>query len=155
MARPISHTEPRVADPAGTAGGRRGVLGHQVPRFLVVGLVSYAVDIAVLYLGHGRAHITLWLATSLGYLAGLIANFGLNRMFTFRSSSRVHVQLARYAALLVGNYVVTVASVTGLTAAGCPYLVSKTICVALLAIANFFAYRHWVFADSVFADGAG
>ena len=104
------------------------------------------MDIAALYLLHGRAGVALWLATTVAYLCGLGANFGLNRAVTFGSAAPVHAQLARYAALLAGNYVVTVGLVTGLTAAGSPYLISKTICVALLASANFFAYRHWVFA---------
>lgn len=123
---------------------------HQITRFVAVGVASYAVDIGVLYLLHGRAGVALWLATTIAYVCGLGANFGLNRVVTFASAGPMHAQLARYVALLVGNYGVTVAMVTGLTAAGSPYLISKTICVALLASVNFVAYRHWVFAG----DGA-
>jgi putative flippase GtrA len=126
--------------------GHRAAHG-QVLRFLAVGLASYAIDIGVLYVLHGRASVRLWVATSAAYATGLLVNFGLNRIVTFRSANGVHTELARYVALLVGNYVVTVAFVTGLTAAGSPYLVSKTVCVALLAVVNFLAYRHWVFAD--------
>jgi putative flippase GtrA len=134
---------------SGRTGRRwpRLVLGHQVTKFLVVGVLSYLIDIAVLYLTHGRAHITLWLATSIAYACGLLANFALNRVVTFRSASPLHRQMARYVALLLANYVATLAIVTGLTAAGLPYLGSKTICVALLAVVNFVAYRHWVFSD--------
>ena len=126
----------------------RLVLGHQATAFLLVGVASYLVDISLLYLCHGQAHLALWLATSIAYFCGLLANFGLNRVLTFRSSTPLHYQLMRYVVLLVLNYLVTLVMVTGLTAAGSPYLASKTICVALLAIVNFFAYRHWVFADT-------
>lgn len=125
----------------------RLVLGHQATAFLLVGVASYLVDIGLLYICHGRAHLALWLATSIAFVCGLVANFGLNRVVTFRSTSALHYQLMRYVVLLLANYVVTLAMVTGLTSAGSPYLVSKTICVASLAIMNFFAYRHWVFAD--------
>jgi putative flippase GtrA len=140
--------EPRRAeDGGGHTRLHRLLLAHQVTKFLVVGVLSYAADIAVLYVAHGRAHLALWLATSIAYACGLLANFALNRVVTFRSTAPLHRQMGRYAALLVANYLVTLALVTGLTAAGLPYLGSKTICVALLAIVNFAAYRHWVFSD--------
>ena len=149
MSRLALRNDPRGAeDPSAASIPRhRLVLGHQATAFLLVGVASYLVDISVLYVCHGQARLALWLATSIGYFCGLLANFGLNRVVTFRSSSPLHYQLMRYVVLLVANYLVTLAMVTGLTAAGSPYLVSKTICVALLAIVNFFAYRHWVFAD--------
>jgi putative flippase GtrA len=139
VAQPIVHAD-RRPDGGGTT---------EVVRFLGVGVASYAVDISLLYLLHQPAGLALWLATTVAYAAGLAANFALNRAVTFRSTSRLRTQVGRYAVLLAANYAATIAMVTGLTAAGSPYLLSKTVCVAVLALANFFLYRHWVFTTAV------
>lgn len=137
-----------MADPGNAAGppGRpvrriHGLFG----RFLLVGLLSYVADAGTLALLHTGAGVPLLIATSVAFVIGLAVNYGLNRALTFGSDAVVRYEVARYLLLVLANYVLTLALVGGLTAAGLPYLASKTISTAVLAVANFLAYRSWVF----------
>jgi putative flippase GtrA len=120
-------------------------LGAVFGRFLLVGLLSYLADAGTLWLLHGGLGVPLLGATSIAFTVGLTVNYGLNRVLTFGSGARVGYEVSRYLLLVLANYVVTVGLVGGLTAAGLPYLASKTVTTAVLAIANFVAYRQWVF----------
>jgi len=139
----------QVDQTRGRAGaGGRGPFRGQLARFLAVGVLSYGVDIGGLYLLHGQAHVRLWLATAAAFTVSLVVNFALNRTVTFAAGAGVHQQAVRYLTLVVASLLATIGIVTGLTALGTPYLVSKTTSTAVLACVNFFAYRHWVFRDS-------
>ena len=120
-------------------------------RFLVVGGVSYVVDIATLYGLHGRAGLPLVPSTAAALTTGLLANFTLNRWVVFgaaRDGTRVHAQLVRYAVLVAANYALTLATVSLLAGAGVEYLIAKSISTGANAVLNFFAYRLWVFRPS-------
>ncbi len=110
-----------------------------------MGILSYLADAGTLWALHGGAGISLLVATSIAFSTALVVNYGLNRVLTFASNSAVRYEASRYLLLVVANYVVTLALVGGLTAAGLPYLASKTVSTAALAVANFLAYRRWVF----------
>jgi putative flippase GtrA len=118
-------------------------------RFLAVGVASFLVDFGLLYVLHGRLHVVLWLAAALAFSLSMVVNFSLNRAFTFGSSGPLHAESARYLLLVLLSLGATVLLVTGFTRLGCPYLVSKALSTALLAVVNFFAYRHWVFDASL------
>lgn len=137
-----------MAEPADAAGpqagpGRRihGLFG----RFLLVGLLSYLTDAGTLALMHTGAGVPLLVATTVAFAVGLAVNYALNRVLTFGSAAVVRYEVARYLLLVLANYLVTLALVGGLTVAGLPYLGSKTVSTAVLAVANFVAYRSWVF----------
>lgn len=114
-------------------------------RFLVVGVLSYVVDAGTLAALHSGFGVPLLVATSIAFATGLLVNYGLNRALTFGSDSAVRYEVSRYLVLVLLNYVATLGLVGGLTAAGLPYLASKTVSTAVLAVANFIAYRSWVF----------
>jgi putative flippase GtrA len=114
-------------------------------RFLLVGVLSYLTDAGSLALLHGGAGVPLLVATSIAFALGLGVNYGLNRVLTFGSDALIRYEVPRYLLLVVANYVITLGLVGGLTAAGLPYLASKTVSTAVLAVANFVAYRSWVF----------
>lgn len=114
-------------------------------RFLLVGALSYLADAGTLAGLHGGAGVALLIATSVAFVVGLAVNYGLNRVLTFGSAAPVRYEVARYLLLVLANYLITLAFVGGLTAAGLPYLAAKTVSTAVLAVANFLAYRSWVF----------
>jgi putative flippase GtrA len=72
-------------------------------------------------------------------------NFGLNRVFAFRSRSLVGSAFGKYLLLVGLNYVSTLLLVTGLAAAGVSYVLAKTLATGFNAICNYIAYRYWVF----------
>lgn len=131
------------ATDAAPAGDRR----RHVVGYLVVGVLSYAIDLGLLVLLRDLAAAPLLVATSVGFWTSVGFNFTANR-WVFRGSgdgsARAHV--ARYAALLVLNYGLTLGIVSGGVALGAGAVVSKTVAVAAIACLNFVAYRRWVFA---------
>jgi putative flippase GtrA len=121
------------------------ILRHSTVRYLLVGGLSYLTDIGMLWLLHSALSVSLAIATALAYATGFVVNFGINRTMVFPGGPGLGTQLFRYVTLVVANCLTTLAVVLGLSTAGLNYLAAKTIAVVLLAIANYSAYRHWVF----------
>lgn len=119
---------------------------HSLLRYLVIGVLSFAADAGTLYLTHGVLHMWLPLATTIAYAIAFIINFGLNRAWAFESSSPVGRQLTRYIGLVLVNYLLTLAIVTGLAGLGLVYLLAKVIATGVTVALNYVAYRTWVFS---------
>jgi putative flippase GtrA len=118
---------------------------RSLPRFLIIGVLSFIVDAGTLFLTHGVLHMWLPLATTLAYAVAFTVNFTLNRLWTFGSTAALTGQAARYIALTGLNYLITLLIVNGLAATGISYLLAKVVSTAIIAGINYFAYRHWVF----------
>lgn len=117
-------------------------------RFLVVGGLSYVVDLGSLLFLYGLAGAPLAAATTGAFAIAFVLTFTLNRLWVFDAASGgVSGQVVRYLALVGLNYLATLVIVLGLTAAGAPVAVSKTVAVAVIAVANYFLYRHFVFRE--------
>lgn len=124
------------------------VAGHRSGlRYLVVGLVSFAVDYGVLALGYNALHLPLWLSASAGFWVSFVVNFVLSRRWTFNAvAGAPGGQLVRYSVLVAFNYGCTVVAVPALHHAGLTLLVAKAITVGALTVWTFAVYRLWVFA---------
>jgi putative flippase GtrA len=118
---------------------------RSLPRFLIIGVLSFLVDAGTLYLTHGVLRWWLPLATTLAYAVAFTVNFSLNRLWTFGSSAALTGQAARYIALTAVNYLITLLMVNGLAALGMSYLLAKVLSAAVIAGINYIAYRNWVF----------
>ena len=118
---------------------------RSLPRYLIIGVFSFAVDAGLLYVAHGLLGIWLPVATAFAYAAAFGVNFSLNRFWAFGSAAPVGRQLIRYIVLAGLNTVATILIVTGLAAAGLNYLLAKVVAASLIAAINYVAYRVWVF----------
>lgn len=107
--------------------------------------MSYVVDLGTLATLHSALGLPLAVATTLAFATGLATNFGLNRVFAFRSRSMVGPALAKYLLLVGLNYLTTLGMVMGLAAVGLSYAVAKTLATIVNAVLNYLAYRWWVF----------
>ncbi|MFF2161545.1 GtrA family protein [Streptomyces sp. NPDC058175] len=114
-------------------------------RFLLVGGLCYSIDVGTLVLLHGVLHMPLTAATSLAFVTVLAVNFSLNRSFVFRSGAMARSAIVKYLVLVALNYCATLATVTGLTALGLAYVAAKTASTIINAVANYGAFRWWVF----------
>ncbi|MGW6358444.1 GtrA family protein [Streptomyces sp. NPDC055092] len=114
-------------------------------RFLLVGGLCYLIDVGTLVLLHGGLRMPLAAATSLAFVTVLAVNFGLNRAFVFRSGALAGPAFVKYLVLVGLNYSATLATVTGLTALGLPYVAAKTTSTIANAVVNYGAFRWWVF----------
>lgn len=117
-------------------------------RYLIVGLVSYAVDIIGLLVAWTVLGLPLWLATTCGFWLSFSVNFLLSRYWTFDAAGhRSFGQVLRYSVLVAANYLVTVVAVTNLHRLGFDVLVARTLILAALTVSTYFVYRHWVFGS--------
>lgn len=93
------------------------------------------------------------------YLAGsvtalfvaMLVGFILQKYWTFqdRSSERMHIQFALYAALALGNLAVNTLIVFLLVEhAGAYYLIAQTVGAGAVALTSYFIYRFYIFADA-------
>jgi putative flippase GtrA len=128
-----------------TAGAFARVTQHSAVRFVLVGGASVLVDAGLLYVLHGRLGMWLPPATAIAFLAGFLANFALNRQWSFGATGALRGQLVRYLALVAGNLLLTVALVPGLTGLGVPYLVAKVLTTAALSAVNYVISKRWIF----------
>jgi putative flippase GtrA len=120
---------------------------HPLPRFLIAGGTTAAVDVGALTWLHGVLQVQLAISTALAYTCAFAVNFTLSRRWAFAAGRSGHAQrqLGRYLLLVAVNLGLTVGMVAALTALGLYYLAAKTVAIVVLAAGNFFAYRHWVF----------
>lgn len=120
---------------------------RHVAGYLVVGVLTYVIDLGVLLLLRETAGAPLVVATAVGFWSSLLFNFGANRWVFSRGEAGSRAShAARYVVLLAVNFGLTLAIVSGGEALGVGVVLSKTVAVALIASSNFLLYRRWVFA---------
>ena len=114
--------------------------------FFGTGIVTVAVDAAVLVVAHSGLGWPLAQATAMAFAASVLVNFFGHRTWAGRGAHNGLLDhAARYTVLLVVNFAVTIATVTGLAAVGLYYLIAKGVAIVLTSSLSFVAYRRWVF----------
>jgi putative flippase GtrA len=135
-----SDAEPTQSGPANAPTIRR-----TLSRYTAVGVISVAVDLSLLALLRSVAGVALVTATSLSFAASLLVNYSLNHLWAFDVDGVSWRRLSRYGVLVLINFGLTLALVTGLTSLGVYYLLAKALAVLVGATINFTGYRTWVF----------
>lgn len=82
-----------------------------LPRFLTVGVANTAVGFAVIVLARealGFGHLT---ANAIGYTAGILIGFTLNRVWTFRHTGSASAALWRFLLVFAVAYAANIAIV--------------------------------------------
>jgi putative flippase GtrA len=118
---------------------------HPIVRFLMVGGLSFALDLGLLAIMHELFGVPLWLATPIAFVISLVFNFLLQRLFTFQATNKGSVSAAKYLLLVVVNILVSDIIVIGFDALGWSYIIGKTTATVLTTVWNYFLYRHWIF----------
>lgn len=114
-------------------------------KFLVVGGLSFALDLGLLILLHEAFGVDLWIATPIAFLTSLVFNFLVQRSFTFKSTQGRGSSMIRYGTLVVFNTFMTDVIVNFFHDVDLTYTVGKIVATALTMIWNFFLYKHWIF----------
>ncbi|GAA2726119.1 GtrA family protein [Cellulomonas aerilata] len=143
---PASGSPSDPAPPAGPAGRGAPWWRHPLVHYLVIGGLSFVVDMGSLLLLSGPAGLPVWLAATVGYWASLLVNFGLNRRSMAGTGGRLRVQSVRYAVLLVGNFLMTLLVLQVGAGLGLPTAAAKCVAVVVATASNYVLYRRWVFA---------
>lgn len=130
-----------------------GILqGSPLLKFLLVGGLSFALDLGLLVVLHEFLGVELVLSTTVAFLVSLVFNFVLQRTFTFQAANNKSVSAAKYIALVVVNVAVTDLIVKGFDSMDLWYGIGKVVATVLTTAWNFFLYRHWIFRNDKAAD---
>jgi putative flippase GtrA len=124
-------------------------------KFLIVGALSFAIDLGTLALLHEVFGLDLWIATPIAFIVSLIFNYSVQRSFTFRSQSRRDVSFLKYVVLVVFNIGATDVIVNAVVGLGISYTVGKIISTILTMVWNFLLYRYWIFRHPRGGRGSG
>ena len=148
MIRSVTQADPltaATAQPPTRQPAEPASTWRSLPRFLIIGVLSFIVDAGALFIAHGVLKIWLPLATTIAYALAFVVNFGLNRRWAFGSTGALTGQVPRYVVLVAVNFVITLFMVSGIAALGVSYLLAKVLATAVVAGINYLAYRNWIF----------
>ncbi len=125
----------------------RRLVAPSVVGFLLIGAVTFGVDLGLIFLLHGRLHLPLWLAITLGYVTAFALSFVLNRWLNFRSHAPAGRQVVLYVAAIGFNYVAILLGVgAGLASLGVHYQIARVIAGACEGVFMYSVLRWVVFA---------
>lgn len=113
--------------------------------FAILGLFTFAVDLALLAALRQWTGLSRPAAVSIAYLTAFALNFVLNRVVNFRSHAPAGPQLLRFVAVFVCDYAITVGVTTGLAALGFPLVVARVTASGFVTAFTYSASRWWVF----------
>lgn len=117
-------------------------------RYLVVGGVSYLVELATLYVCSEVLSLTAAISVSIGFWIGLLLSFTLQKILSFKNTTsdkeQVAKQVALYALLVLVNYGFTVLFVYAFESV-LSIFVARTIALIITTVWNFFIYKNVIF----------
>ncbi|HVY87186.1 MAG TPA: GtrA family protein [Caulobacterales bacterium] len=118
---------------------------RQFVRFAAVGAVATAVHYSILIGLKEGLGVAPVVATTLGYSAGALVSYTLNRRFTFDVKPEFATGLVKFLIVVFIGALINGAIVAGLIRVGLYYLLAQVIATALVLIWNFVASRLVVF----------
>ena len=120
-----------------------------LPRSILTSLFTTALDFGVLTSSVELLHINYVFATWMGTVVGSLSNFAINKRWAFRGSPlALRHQFLRFLLVQAGSSGLQTLGVWLLTRfAGLPYLGSKTVIAAMVALSwNYPLNRYFVFS---------
>lgn len=124
------------------------VYRNTVLRYLAVGSASFIIDFSLLYLFFEVLGWLLWIAATVAFLGSFAFNYTIQRAFSFGSEMPHGPALTRYVLLVIVNTILTAAIVSLFGELNDTWAAGKVLATLLTTVANYFAYRYWVFAES-------
>lgn len=122
-------------------------VAQAVPRYLAVGAVNTLVGLGVIFAAKAFASAEDALANVLGYGAGLVLSFVLNRQWTFRHQGESWIAFYRFVLVFAVSYLINLGTVLALVRLGTNSYVAQTIGIVPYTAIGFLASRHFVFSD--------
>ena len=124
-------------------------LTHEIRTFFLTGIVAAVAHYGVLV---GLVELSGWMpvpATLVGYAAGGVVSYGLNRRLTF-ASQRAHREAAWRFALVAGVGFCLTYGLMRLLAGhlSWPYLLAQVFTTGAVLVWSFLANKFWTFAAS-------
>jgi putative flippase GtrA len=118
-------------------------LSPQFVVFVAGGVLSTLVDIGVLQLLVANG-IDPFVATTMGFLAGLGVNYAFHARVTFKNVTTLGT-MTRFLCVVGMNYLITLGFVAASLALFQLPLLGKLISLPVVAVNGFFLSKHWIF----------
>ncbi|MCL6557520.1 MAG: GtrA family protein [Firmicutes bacterium] len=118
----------------------------QFLRYIATGLISFAVEISLLYIFTEVAKLWYVYSNSIAYVVVYWVNFLLNRFWAFKSKSNFKRQMFMVALLFMFNLFAQDGMMYFLThVCHIYYLISKVFAVGLVVTWNFILYKKVIY----------
>lgn len=123
-------------------------------RFASVGVINTLAGLAFIYLARARGFSEIS-ANVIGYAAGLLLSFTLNRRWTFVHRGPWLSRAVRFAVVVVAAWAANLAVLILLLKGGVNAVLAQAAAVAPYAALSYLGCRWWVFAPAFTAPKQG
>ncbi len=121
----------------------------RLSHYIAVGGASAAIDVGLVFILFQLLNISLAVATIVGFLAGLVVNFALNKLWSFKSKPvglrKTQREVALYSMLVGFNLLFTYVAVSYLVSIGVSVAVAKIFTILATTLWNFVLYKKVIF----------
>jgi putative flippase GtrA len=119
---------------------------RQFGRYLLVGGSSFLLEYGLFYILLELCSINYLIANSIVYSTVTVINFALNRLWTFRSTKNLRLQISLYLSLIMFNFIASNVMLYILTGQlHIPPLWSKIGVMVMLVLWNFVIYKKGIY----------
>ena len=121
---------------------------HSATRYIIVGICAFTTQYVTLNFSYYVLSLHLHVATSIGYICGLLISFAFNRHWVFgKAGKHKHIahQSSEYIALVIFNYFFTVLGVSLLKHHGIQPYISPVLITAIVTLWNYILYKKVIF----------
>ncbi len=125
-----------------------GARAYRLLRYLISGGAAAATNIGILFLLVQEAQVHYLYASVIGFILSIAVSFTLQKFWTFQDASlqEAPLQFGRYLAVLAANLALnTLLMYVFVESIGFWYVWAQVLATAIVAVAGYFAYRHFVF----------
>ena len=135
-------------------------------KYNAIGVINTLITLAVVWVLHQLLDWNLELSNFLGFVAGGINSYLMNRIWNFKSNNRKRTEVVRFVIVFLLSYALNLA-----TLEGCKYLLQNTqwcqpftiwisqfmkptyfaniVANVVYVLASFTLYKKWVFRKNV------
>lgn len=121
----------------------------KIVKFAITGIINTVVDMGIFGLLRVGVSASLELSQTLGYTAGVVCSYSINRRWTFSTDERFFSKaMIRFLAVSLCCMGLSVVMIRFLAYQGLHDFVSKLATTAVIMGISFLANRLWVFRDN-------
>lgn len=128
---------------------RVGARAHKLIRYLISGGTAALVNWSTLFLLVHLGNMYYVYASILSFITSIGVSFTMQKFWTFRDNlvHDIHVQFTRYLIVILLSLLLNTALIYFLVEkVHVWYMFAQVIATILVAITNFFCYKHFVFS---------
>jgi putative flippase GtrA len=119
-------------------------------RYLISGGTAAAVNFATLFVLVQFLHVHYLSASILAFVVSIAVSFAMQKFWTFRDklTHDIHMQFSRYVVVISSSLLInTVLVYLMVEKLYIWYMFAQVTATIVVAVINFFAYRHFVFEE--------